>query len=106
MGIKAKVVNVFKETEHDGHIYSVGDVYPAEGYEADSKRVEFLSQVHPKYKKIFLADVESDGGKDIGSSTDEFPKHTGGGWYELSNGEKVQGKDEAIEEEAKLKSGD
>lgn len=25
----------------------------------------------------------------------EFPKHTGGGWYELSNGEKVQGKEEA-----------
>ncbi|UPO88332.1 hypothetical protein [Niallia sp. Man26] len=26
----------------------------------------------------------------------EFPKHTGGSWYELSNGEKIQGKDEAI----------
>lgn len=25
----------------------------------------------------------------------EFPKHTGGGWYELSNGEKVQGKEKA-----------
>ena len=26
-----------------------------------------------------------------------FPKHTGGGWYELSNGDKVQGKQEAKE---------
>ena len=30
---------------------------------------------------------------------DEFPKHTGGGWYELSNGEKVQGKQEAKEQQ-------
>lgn len=25
----------------------------------------------------------------------DFPKHVGGGWYELSNGERVQGKEEA-----------
>ena len=29
------------------------------------------------------------------SVPEKFPKHTGGGWYELSNGEKVQGKEEA-----------
>ena len=34
----------------------------------------------------------------------DFPKHTGGGWYELSNGEKVQGKDEA--EKAEKLEGD
>lgn len=30
-----------------------------------------------------------------------YPIHTGGGWYELSNGKKVQGKEnaEAVEEE-------
>lgn len=32
----------------------------------------------------------------------EWPKHTGGGWYELSNGEKVQGKEEAVEAQAQL----
>lgn len=31
-----------------------------------------------------------------------FPKHTGGGWYELSNGQKVQGKEAAKEAEAAL----
>jgi len=36
----------------------------------------------------------------------EFPKHTGGGYYELSNGEKVKGKDAAIEAEKALKSGE
>lgn len=33
-----------------------------------------------------------------------FPKHTGGGWYELSSGDKVQGKDKALEAEAALKA--
>lgn len=34
--------------------------------------------------------------------TVKYPIHTGGGWYELSNGEKVQGKEEA----EKLEAGD
>ncbi len=34
--------------------------------------------------------------------TASFPKHTGGGWYELSDGSKVQGKEEAIAAEKKL----
>ncbi len=32
----------------------------------------------------------------------EFPKHTGGGWYQLSNGERVQGKTDAIAAEKEL----
>lgn len=32
----------------------------------------------------------------------EFPKHQGGGWYELSDGSTVRGKEEAEEAEAKL----
>jgi len=31
-----------------------------------------------------------------------YPKYTDGGWYELSNGEKVQGKKNAIEAEKKI----
>lgn len=94
--MRAKVVNQFKELQHEGHIYEQGDIYPADGYEADPERVEFLAQVHPEYKRVFLK---------VEPST-AFPKHTGGGWYELSNGEKVQGKDEAIEAENALKSGE
>ena len=33
------------------------------------------------------------------SVKEQFPKHVGGGWYELSNGERVQGKEEALKEE-------
>lgn len=32
-----------------------------------------------------------------------YPKATGGGWYELSNGEKVQGKEKAIATEEDLR---
>lgn len=114
--IKAKVVNLFKEKEHNDHVYSPGDVYPAEGYEANSERVKFLSQVHQKYKKIYLAEIEVDEENDEGeakkpeakelaeqnTNKNEFPKHTGGGWYMLSSGEKVHGKDEALAAENAL----
>lgn len=101
MSITATVVNRFAEKDHNGHVYNAGEVYPAEGFEATEERVSFLTKVHPSYKKIYLANVQKDE-EDAG----EFPKHTGGGWYELSNGEKVQGKDEAIEAEQALKSGE
>lgn len=122
MSIQAKVVNKFKEKEHEDHVYHPGDPYPAEGFEATPERVEFLSQVHPVHKKIYLADVVDtdkeenssgdDGKKDAddtspdndGDENTEYPKHTGGAWYELSNGEKVQGKEEAFAAEEALKA--
>lgn len=36
------------------------------------------------------------------TATIKYPKHVGGGWYELSNGEKVQGKEEAIKAQEEL----
>lgn len=36
------------------------------------------------------------------ANLEDYPIHTGGGYYELSNGEKVQGKDRAIKAENKL----
>jgi hypothetical protein len=35
----------------------------------------------------------------VDEEVEQYPKHVGGGWYELSNGERVQGKEEAIEAE-------
>ncbi|MCY9544439.1 hypothetical protein M5X00_30925 [Paenibacillus alvei] len=96
----AKVVNRFKAEEHGGHVYQPGDVYPAEGFEANAERVAYLSEVHPNYGVMFLVVTQ---GEDA-SGGEEFPKHAGGGTYELSNGEKVKGKKEAIEAEKALKS--
>ena len=33
---------------------------------------------------------------------EDYPKATGGGWYELSNGESIRGKEKAIEAEKEL----
>lgn len=57
-----KVLNKFKDK--DGHLYQAGDVYPAEGKKAPAKkRVEELSQKHPKYKKVFIQEVKEEGDK-------------------------------------------
>lgn len=50
----ATVVNKFQEVSHSGHVYELGDTYPAEGFEEDPERVAFLSKPHPTYKRIFL----------------------------------------------------
>ncbi|WP_337970292.1 hypothetical protein [Virgibacillus salexigens] len=42
-------------------------------------------------------------GKLVEEVKNEFPKHVGGGNYELSNGEKVKGKEKALAAEEELK---
>ncbi|WP_144466572.1 hypothetical protein [Bacillus nitratireducens] len=76
------VLNAFidKETKVG---YSQGDMYESN----DSERIAFLVE------KGFLQENQK---------PSKFPKHAGGGWYELSNGDKVQGKDEAVEAEQSL----
>lgn len=113
MSLKARVVNRFQETGHDGRIYQPGEIYPAEGYEANDDRIYFLSDIHPKYNKIYLAEVQENESstqlaadstvKEADDTEKTFPHHVGGGTYELSNGQKVKGKDEALEAEAALK---
>lgn len=58
-------------------VFRVGDLYEHN----DAERVAFL------VGKGYLEKEATNTG---------YPKHTGGSWYELSNGEKVQGKDEAL----------
>ena len=84
------VVKKFRDKE-TGDILFPGSVYD----HADGKRISHLQELG------FI-----DGKEDKKSSTVNYPKHTGGGYYELSNGEKVQGKDSAMKEENKLQGGD
>ncbi len=37
-----------------------------------------------------------------GDNPSDYPRHTGGGWYELSSGEKVKGKDAAAAAQKQL----
>ncbi|NEU29940.1 hypothetical protein GN156_04005 [bacterium LRH843] len=55
-----KVLNNFREKGHNNTVYSVGDIYPAEGFKADEKRVSFLQEIHPVYCVRFLDSVEEE----------------------------------------------
>lgn len=85
------VVKNFRDLERKGKLYKSGQPYEVEGL--DEERITFLSNP-----------IEAlDGEPAIKKVNDEsFPKHTGGGWYELSNGERLRGKEEAIQAENEL----
>lgn len=74
-----------KETKQE---YKKGDSYKHK----DAERVAFLVE------KGFLEVNKKDGSNTI--------KNTGGGWFELPNGDKVQGKDEALSALEALESGE
>lgn len=67
-----KVTNKFKENQHEGHIYNVGDTYPVEGKRLVKSRAEQLLKVHPTYKVAFLEAVEVETPK----TSDEKVKNT------------------------------
>lgn len=53
-----KVINRFKENNHDGHIYEEGDNYPADGKKLVKSRAEALTEIHKVYGVAFLKVVE------------------------------------------------
>jgi protein associated with RNAse G/E len=83
-----QVIRAFRDKGTMEH-HAVGSVYSA-----DEERLEFLRQKGFLGKEVPVKQEEVD--------EDEFPKHTGGGWYEISSGEKVQGKEEAEAAEKEL----
>ncbi|MEA0563475.1 hypothetical protein [Lysinibacillus irui] len=53
-----KVINRFKEKNHDDHIYEVGDNYPADGKKLVKSRAEALTEIHEEYGVAFLKALE------------------------------------------------
>jgi len=90
-----EVFKDFKDLEDKGHIYRAGDSYPREGSSPTDERIESLASENNKRKEALIQVIEAE-------EQERFPKHTGGGYYELSNGEKVQGKEKANEAEQAL----
>lgn len=88
-----KVIKSFKDKTDNKKLYQKGDPYS----HSDDDRVAFLVE------KGFLEEKSKQPPQDDEKSG---IKHTGGGWYELPNGEKVQGKEEAEEALAALESGE
>lgn len=52
-----KVINRFKEKNHDDHVYEEGKPYPAEGKKLVKARADFLTKVHSDYGVAFLEEV-------------------------------------------------
>lgn len=65
-----------------------GDVVPDDRAIIDKGYARY-SDKKPKKKSVNQMN------KHLHVTRDGYPKHSGGSWYELSNGEKVQGKKEA-----------
>lgn len=55
--MKCKVLNDFREKNHDNTFYTVGDTYPKDGFKAGAKRVSYLQDIHPEYGVRFLDDA-------------------------------------------------
>jgi hypothetical protein len=84
-----KVIKRFQD-KFTKKVHAIGDSYEHK----DADRVAFLVE------KGFLQ--EGEGPKEPQEPGSEFPKHSGGAWFELSNGEKVQGKEEAAAAQKEL----
>jgi len=84
--MKVKILKSFSDKEnkciqHEGKEIEMAD-----------ERAEQIMSAHPE-----LIEVLED-------SRPEFPKHIGGGMYQLSNNEKIKGKDAALKAEEELKA--
>lgn len=113
--IACVVIRAFLDKPTKEH-YRVGSVYES----ADHERITFLQEqgfLGEELTNAAEADgdkkpsddgakgdqVESNGDDPEGEAENEL-KHVGGGYYELPNGEKVKGKEKALEALAELKT--
>ena len=55
-----KVVNDFTDLEDNKTLYKVGEEYPKGDHKPSKKRIEELSGVHPKYKRVFIEEVKEE----------------------------------------------
>lgn len=96
-----KLLKAFRDSHDNNYLYGVDDknnIYPRNGYIPTEERIRELSSNDNKLGQVLIEKVSD--------NKSEYPKHSGGGWYILSNGEKIQGKDKAIEAENDFKVGD
>jgi len=53
-----KVVNKFNDSQDNNLLYEIDDGYPKGKHKPTKKRIEELSMVHPKYKVVFIEEIE------------------------------------------------
>ncbi|WP_130807652.1 hypothetical protein [Senegalia massiliensis] len=91
--MKSKVIRRFYD-KREKKIQPIGTII-----DVSKERFEEINST--KYGQLVEEFEEIQDTEETIDNTD-FPKHTGGGWYELSNGEKIQGKEEALKAENEL----
>lgn len=117
---KFKVVHPFRDiqdtnkTNPNGRLYKVGDEYPATQRKVSEERIEELRGKRNKIGQVLIAkdtpkpEQTTDDENTVYSFEDkpsgnaDYPWHLGGGYYELSDGSKVRGKDEAEKAEQQI----
>lgn len=87
--INCAVLRAFKDKNTQKH-HSKGGTYESD----DPKRIAYL-QERGFLGEVISGPVEIDNNDGL-ENDDAQIKHVGGGWYELPNGEKIKGKDEAL----------
>ena len=106
---KFKVVHPFRDLQDtnksnpNGRLYNVGDDYPATQRKVSEERINELKGHDNKigYPLIqgFAPDIVE---AEAPTGNADYPWHLGGGYYELSDGSKVRGKDEAEKAEQQI----
>lgn len=96
MAYKAK--ELFKD-KVTGKVYQAGDTY----LETDEKRIAELSSTDNQQGRPLIQKGAGKKSKESVSADKLTLSHVGGGYYELSNGERVKGKKEALEAEKELR---
>lgn len=97
-----QVISKFTDATDNKRLYEVGQTFPRDGIEVSDERINYLLNKNGDFKRPFIKFVDEPEESES-TGNEEFPKHTGGGFYELSNGEKVKGKEAAVEAENALK---
>ena len=101
---KFKVIHPFRDLQDknksnpNGRRYKVGDEFPATQRKVPEERIAELKGKQNKIGYPLIEDLLDEAPK----GNANYPWYLGGGYYELSDGSKVRGKDEAEKAEKQI----
>jgi hypothetical protein len=95
-----EVIKPFRD-KHTGDLFGKGDAYLTE----DEQRAKYLQEWGYLGEEVEQVQPKEDA-EEIEIEDENGIKHVGGGYYELPNGEKIKGKQEALAALEKMKDGE
>lgn len=106
------VVKSFTDLQDGKRPYKPGSFYPRKGLEPDDERLAELATSDNDHGEPFIMRVVEYVKPEVPEKVEDekpaavetFPKHTGGGHYELSDGSKAKGKEAAEKAEQALQN--